>query len=121
VEIRERIRGPVRVLDLSGRLVLGDGDGLLKNAIKSLTSQGQRQILLNLAEISYVDSCGVGELVAAYTTIVRQGGQIKFVNLSKRVKELLAIAKLLTIFDVVESEEVALEGFGSTTGKQVGM
>jgi len=115
VDIRERTRGPVTVLDLSGRFVLGDGDGRLKQAIKRLTVQGHRRILLNLGGISYVDSCGVGEMVAAYTTVLRQGGHIKFANLTRRVKELLATTRLLTIFDVCDSEADALASFPSLT------
>ena len=111
MDIRERNHGPVQVLDLSGRLVFGDGDSQLRKAVKNLLSLGHRQILVNLAEISYVDSCGVGELVSAYTSVVRQGGQIKFVSPTPRVRELLAISKLLTVLDVCDSEADALESF----------
>ena len=111
MDIQERIVGPIIVLDLSGRLVLGDGDGLLKDKINSLTFQGHHQILLNLAGLSYIDSCGLGELVAAYSTVTRQGGQIKLVNLTRRVQDVLAVVKLLTVFDAFDSEAEALKSF----------
>ena len=114
MDIRERIKGRVRLLDLSGRFVLGDGDGRLKETITSLTEEGHHEIVLNLAGVSYLDSCGVGELVASYTTVVRHGGQLKLVNLTRRVGELLATAKLLSVFEVCDSEADALEKFRSS-------
>lgn len=111
MQIQERILGRIVVLDLSGRIVAGDGVGMLKDKTNSLMFQGRRQILLNLAEVSYIDSNGLGELVAAHTTVTRQGGQIKLVNLTKRVHDLLAICRLLTVFDAHDSEADALKSF----------
>ena len=114
MDIQERAVGSVVVLDLTGRLVAGDGDGRLKDKINSLTLQGRTQILLNLAAVSYIDSNGLGELVASHTTITRHGGQIKLVSLTKRVQDLLAICRLLTVFDAFDSEADALGSFAVT-------
>jgi anti-sigma B factor antagonist len=111
--IAQRTAGTVVVLDLSGRLVLGDGTGTLRDKVRSLLFQGHRQVLLNLAGVDYMDSAGLGELISVYTTVTTQGGAIKVVNLTKRVSDLLAIAKVLTVFDVHESEASALRAFGA--------
>lgn len=116
MDMQEREVGPVVVLDLAGRLVAGDGDGRLKDKINSLVLQGRLRILLNLAAVSYIDSNGLGELVASHTTVTRRGGQIKLVNLTKRVQDLLAICRLLTVFDAYDSEADALESFTSVAG-----
>ena len=109
--IDQRAAGDVVVLDLNGRLVLGDGSGLLKDKVQSLVFQGSRQILLNLGGVTYMDSAGLGELIASHTTIKREGGQVKVVNLTKRVADLLSITKVLTVFDVYDSEDEALREF----------
>jgi len=109
--MQERMVGPIVVLDLGGKLIAGDGDGRLKDKINSLTLQGRKQVLLNLGSISYIDSNGLGELIASHTTVTRHGGQIKLVNLTKRVQDLLAICRLLTVFDVFDSEADALKSF----------
>ena len=109
--IEQRVAGGVTVLDLNGKLVLGDGSGLLKDKIQSLMFQGQKQILLNLSGVSYMDSAGLGELIAAHTSVTKQGGAIKVANLTKRVSDLLSIAKVLTVFDVYESEADALKSY----------
>jgi anti-sigma B factor antagonist len=109
--IDQRVAGSVVVLDLNGKLVLGDGSGLLKDKVQSLIFQGQKNVLLNLAGVSYMDSAGLGELIAAHTTVTRQGGTIKIANLTKRVTDLLAIAKVLTVFDVHETEAEALKAY----------
>ena len=111
MEMQERVVGSVVVIDLVGRLVSGDGDGQLKDKINSLVLQGRSQILLNLAGVSYIDSNGLGQLVASHTSVSRQGGHIKLVNLTKRVQDLLAICRLLTVFDAYDSEEEALRSF----------
>jgi anti-sigma B factor antagonist len=116
VEMQERAVGPVVVIDLAGKLVAGDGDGRLKDKINSLVQQERRQILLNLSGISYIDSNGLGELVASHTTVSRHGGHIKLSGLTKRVQDLLAICRLLTVFDVYDSEEEALKSFAVTVG-----
>jgi anti-sigma B factor antagonist len=109
--IEQRVAGGVTVLDLNGKLVLGDGSGLLKDKVQSLIFQGQKQILLNLGGVGYMDSAGLGELIAAHTSVTKQGGAIKVANLTKRVTDLLAIAKVLTVFDVYESEADALKSY----------
>jgi len=101
----------VRIVDISGQIVLGQETGLLRNAVHDLVSQGEKKIILNLAEVSYIDSSGLGELIASYTTVRNQGGQLKLLNLSKKVHDLLLITKLYTIFDVKENEFLAVKSF----------
>src|SRR5262245_26126660 len=111
--IQERVVGSVTVLDLSGKLILGDGDTLLKDKIHSLVFQGRRQIILNMGGVSYVDSSGLGALVASSVTAKNNGAQIKLVSLTKRLQDLLAIAKLLTVFDCYDSDEEATNSFAA--------
>jgi anti-sigma B factor antagonist len=111
VTIEQRTIGSVVVLDLNGKLVLGEGSGTLKDKVQSVIFQGQKFVVLNLAGVSYMDSAGLGELIAAHTTVTRQGGSIKVANLTKRVSDLLAITKVLTVFDVYESEADAVSSF----------
>ncbi len=115
MKIEERSLGSVVVLDLAGRLVAGEGVGQLKDKINRLILQGTRQILLNLAGVSYIDSNGLGELVASHTTMVRNRGQIKLVNLTTRVQDLLAICRLSTVFESYDSEAEALGTYQSVT------
>ena len=112
--IEERAVGGVAVLDLSGKLALGDGDGLLKDKVNSLIHQGLKEIALNLGGLSYMDSAGLGELISVLSTVTRAGGHIKIFNLTKRVSDLLTITKVLTVFDVYESEQETLNSFSST-------
>jgi anti-sigma B factor antagonist len=109
--IEQRSVDSVVVLDLSGRLVLGDGSGLLKDKINSVMFEGNKRLLLNLAGVTYMDSAGLGELIAANTTVTRQGGAVKVANLTKRVSDLLVITKVINVFDVHESEAEALKAF----------
>lgn len=109
--IEQRKVGSVTVLDLNGKLVLGDGSGLLKDKVHSLAFQGNKQIVLNLGGVSYMDSAGLGELIASHTTATREGGKIKVANLTKRVSDLMTIAKVLSVFDVYESEDEAVKAF----------
>ena len=111
--IQERVVGSVMVLDLSGKLVLGDGDALLKDKIHSLVFQNRKQIILNMSGLSYMDSSGLGALVASFVTAKNNGGQIKLVSLTKRLQDLLAIAKLLTVFDSYDSEAEAVNSFAA--------
>jgi anti-sigma B factor antagonist len=113
--IQERVVGSIIVLDLSGKLVLGDGDTLLKDKIHSLVFQGRKQILLNMGGVSYMDSSGLGALVASSLTAKNNGGQIKLVALTKRLQDLLAIAKLLTIFESYDTEAEAISSFPAQT------
>ena len=111
MQIEERSAGDVTILDLKGKITLGDGDELLKDKIGSLIQQGRKKLLLNLAEVPYIDSAGLGEIVRTYTTVSRQGGNLKLVNLTKRITDLLSITKLLTVFETFDSEPEALKSF----------
>lgn len=113
MEIQERTVQGVVVLDLTGKLTIGEGDELLKERIGNLVQQGHRHLLLNLEGVPYVDSAGLGEIVRTYTTVSRQGGKLKLVNLTKRITDLLAITKLLTVFDTYESEDEAVKSFSA--------
>ena len=103
--------GGVAVVDLTGRIVLGEATTTLREALQNLVSQGQKKILLNLAEVSYIDSSGLGSLVSGYTTITSQSGQLKLLNLTAKVKDLLQITKLLTVFEVFTDEASAVQSF----------
>jgi anti-sigma B factor antagonist len=109
--IEERVIGDITVLDLKGKMTLGEGDELLKDKINSLIHQGQKKLLLNLEGVPYIDSAGLGEIVRTYTTVSRQGGNLKLVNLTKRITDLLSITKLLTVFETFDSEPEALKSF----------
>ena len=111
MQIEERVVNDVTILDLKGKITLGDGDEILKDKINSLVLQNRRRILLNLAEVPYIDSAGLGEVVRTYTTVSRQGGQLKLVNLTKRITDLLSITKLLTVFETFDSEADALKSY----------
>jgi anti-sigma B factor antagonist len=111
MQIEERAVGDVVVLDLKGRVTLGDGDELLKDKVNSLVNRGFKKIVLNLAEVPYVDSAGLGEIVRTYTTVSRQGGSLKLLNLTKRISDLLSITKLLTVFETFDSESEAIKSF----------
>jgi len=111
MQIEERTIGDVVVLDLKGKVTLGQGDELLKDKVNSLVNQGHRKIVLNLAEVPYVDSAGLGEIVRTYTTVSRQGGKLKLLNLTKRIQDLLAITKLLTVFETYDTEQDAIGSF----------
>ena len=111
MQIAERAVGDVVVLDVKGRITLGDGDELLKDKVNSLVSAGKKKIILNLADVPYVDSAGLGEIVRTYTTVSRQGGSLKLLNLTKRISDLLAITKLLTVFETFEVEDEAIKSF----------
>jgi anti-sigma B factor antagonist len=113
MQIEERTVGDVLVLDVKGRITLGEGDELLKDKVNSLLNQGQKKIVLNLAEVPYIDSAGLGEIVRTYTTVSRQGGNLKLLNLTKRITDLLAITKLLTVFETYDSENDAVQSFSS--------
>ena len=111
MQIEERVVDGVTILDLKGKITLGEGDEALKDKINSLTLQNRRQILLNLEGVPYIDSAGLGEVVRTYTTVSRQGGQLKLVNLTKRIEDLLSITKLLTVFETFDTEDEALKSF----------
>ena len=101
----------VTIVDLSGRITLGEGSVVLRDSIKDLLSKGQKKILLNLGDVSYIDSSGIGELVSAFTSVRNQGGELKLLNLTKKVHDLLQITKLYTVFDVKDDEAAAIGAF----------
>lgn len=101
----------VAILDLSGRITLGEGSVQLRDAVRELLAKGQKHILLNLGDVNYIDSSGIGELVSAYTTARNQGGELKLLNLTKKVHDLLQITKLYTVFDVKDDEASAVGSF----------
>ena len=112
MQISERTVGDVVIVDVSGKITLGDGgDVVLKDKMQSLVQQGKKHVLLNLGEVSYVDSAGLGEIVQAYATMNKGGGVLKLLNTTKRIKDLLAITKLLTVFDTFDKEPEALRSF----------
>ncbi len=114
MEIVERVTGDVMVLDLKGRVTQGEGDELLKDKVNSVVNQGYKKVLLNLADVPYIDSAGLGEIVRTYTTVSRQGGSLKLVNLTKRITDLLSITKLLTVFETFDSEPEAVRSFSAS-------
>ena len=114
MNIEERKVGDVVVLDLKGKITLGEGDELLKDKVNSLVNQGHRKIVLNLADVPYIDSAGLGEVVRTYTTVSRQGGSLKLLNLTKRITDLLSITKLLTVFETFDSENEAVRSFSAS-------
>jgi anti-sigma B factor antagonist len=111
MQIEERVVNEVTILDLKGKITLGEGDEALREKINQLIGQNKKRILLNLAEVPYIDSAGLGEVVRTYTTVSRQGGQLKLVNLTKRITDLLSITKLLTVFEAFDSEPEALKSY----------
>jgi anti-sigma B factor antagonist len=113
MQIEERVVDDVTILDLKGKMTLGEGDELLKDKFGSLVSQGKKKILLNLEAVPYIDSAGLGEIVRTYTSISRQGGRLKLLNVSKRIQDLLVITKLITIFDSYDGEAEAVKSFAA--------
>ena len=111
VKLTTRQVGDVTVIDVAGRITLGEGSSVLRDALRDLVSKNQKKILLNLGEVSYIDSSGIGELVSGFTTVTNGGGALKLLNLNKRVKDLLQITKLYTVFDVHEDEASAIRSF----------
>ncbi len=101
----------VTVMDLSGRITLGEGSVVLRDVVRDLLSKGKKKILANLADVNYIDSSGIGELVSAFTTVRNQGGELKLLNLTKKVHDLLQITKLYTVFDVKDDEATAIKSF----------
>lgn len=118
--LRIREAGGVSVVDVSGRITLGEGAGTLRDTLRQMATSGHKKVLLNLADLTYLDSSGIGVLVSSFATINGAGGQLKLVNLTKRVKDLLLITKLYTVFEIFENEEAAIASFselsaGATT------
>jgi anti-sigma B factor antagonist len=111
MKVSSRQINGVTIVDLSGRITLGEGSVLLRDTVREFVSKGQKQILLNLAEVNYIDSSGIGELVSAFTTVRREGGDLKLLNLTKKVHDLLQITKLYTVFDISDNEANAVAAF----------
>ncbi len=111
VKLTTRQVGDVTVIDVAGRITLGEGSSALREALRDLVGKNQKKILLNLGEVTYIDSSGIGELVSGFTTVTNSGGQLKLLNLTKRVRDLLQITKLYTVFDVHENEASAIRSF----------
>src|SRR5919112_1381017 len=111
LNIQERQAGDVTILDMDGKITIGEGSTALRTAIRRLVDEGKKKILLNLEKVGSMDSTGLGELIASYTTISRDGGQLKLLHLTGKLQDLLVITKLLTVFDVYESESDALSSF----------
>ena len=111
MQIAERESGAVTVLDLSGKITMGEDGNLLKDKLQSLLHQGKKNILFNLGQVSYVDSAGLGAIVSAYTTVTREGGSLKLANVTKKLQDLLSITKLLTVFETFDSEDEALRSY----------
>jgi anti-sigma B factor antagonist len=101
----------ITIVDLSGRITLGEGSVVLRDTIRDLLGKGDKKLLLNLGDVSYIDSSGIGELVSAYTTVRNQGGELKLLNLTKKVHDLLQITKLYTVFDIKDDETTAIKAF----------
>ena len=111
LNISERQAGDVAILDLNGKITIGEGSVALRSAIRRLLGEGKSKILLNLGQVGYIDSSGIGELVSSFTTVNRENGQLKLLNLTQKVQDLLAITKLLTVFDTFDSESDALNSY----------
>jgi anti-sigma B factor antagonist len=111
VKLTTRQVGDVTVLDVAGRITLGEGSSALRESLRDLVSKNQKKILLNLGDVTYIDSSGIGELVSGFTTVTNSGGSLKLLNLNKRVKDLLQITKLYTVFDVHDDEAAAIRSF----------
>jgi anti-sigma B factor antagonist len=111
LEVKERQVGDVTILDMRGAIRIGEGSVALRDAVRGLVNDGKKKVLLNLGGVNYMDSSGVGELIANYTTLSREGGQFKLLNLTDRIQNLLVITKLLTVFDAYDSESEALTSF----------
>ena len=111
VKLNTRQVGDVNVVDVAGRITLGEGSTALRDALRDMVAKNHKKILLNLGEVSYIDSSGIGELVSGFTSVTNSGGQLKLLGLNKRVKDLLQITKLYTVFDVHEEEASAIRSF----------
>ena len=108
-----RQTGSVTVVDLSGQIKLGEGSSLLRDTVKDLLGKGHKKILLNLGDVNYIDSTGIGELVSAFTSVRNQGGELKLLHLTKKVHDVLQITKLYTVFHVLDDETAAIAAFNN--------
>jgi len=110
MEITKRTIGDIQILDCNGKITLGEGTMTVRNTVRDILVDNKK-IILNLGNVDYIDSSGIGELVSTYTTVTNAGGQLKLLNLTKKIQELLAITKLLTVFHVFEDEKAAIASF----------
>ena len=111
INISERQAGDVTILDLEGKVTIGEGSVALRSAIRRLLGEGKNKILLNLGKVGYIDSSGIGELVSSFTAVNKEGGSLRLLNLTQKIQDLLAITKLLTVFDVYDDEGEALSSY----------
>jgi len=111
MKIDTRTVGDVQILDCSGKITLGEGTMAIRNKVREVLKEGGKKIILNLSDVNYIDSSGIGELVSTFTTVTNAGGQLKLLNLTKKIQELLAITKLLTVFSVYQSDQEAVASF----------
>ena len=111
VKLSTRQAGDVTVLDVSGRITIGEGSSLIREKLRDLTTEGHKKILLNLGEVPYMDSTGIGELVAGFTTAEKAGGTVKLLGLTKHVKDVLQISRLYTVFEAHDDEAEAVQSF----------
>jgi anti-sigma B factor antagonist len=111
MKIETRTVGDVRILDCSGKITLGEGTMAVRNSVRDILNRDVKKIVLNLADVNYIDSSGIGELVSTYTTVTNNGGQLKLLNLTKKIHELLTITKLITVFQVFDDEQSVLSSF----------
>jgi anti-sigma B factor antagonist len=111
LNISERQAGDITILDMNGKVTLGEGSVALRNTVRRLLGDGKKKILLNLGDVGYIDSSGIGELVSSFTAVNKEDGTLKLLNLTQKIQDLLAITKLLTVFDVFDSEADALNSF----------
>jgi anti-sigma B factor antagonist len=116
IDFSTRQSDGITIVDLKGRITLGEGSITLRDTVHDLLSKGQKRILLNLGDVNYIDSSGIGELVSAFTAAKKQDGEVKLLNLTKRVHDLLHITKLYTVFDVKDDEALAVESFTAPRG-----
>jgi len=114
MQISDRQVGDVTIVDITGKVVLGDGgDLMVKDKFVGLVQAGRKKLIANLAEVSYVDSAGLGAIVHSYSNVMKEGGKLKLLNASKRIRDLLSITKLLTVFEIYDSEADAVKSFGA--------
>lgn len=111
LEIRERNVGEIVILEMFGKITIGEGSVQLRDAVSHLLDAGRNKIILNLGGVTYMDSSGIGELVSRYTTTKNAGGRLKLLNLPKKIKDLLMITKLLTVFEIFEDEQTAIDSY----------
>ena len=116
MEISERIVGGITILDLNGKLTIGDGAQLLKDKCESLVFQGRNQVIVNLGAVPYMDSGGLAQLVACYTTLTRAGGRLTLLNVNTKNHDLLSITKLVSVFETFDTEREAIESYATPTG-----